>query len=50
VVDHHRTGGDLPRFAREVVWYARSASNLLYKMQRVAGDAANLEAAASTDG
>jgi radical SAM superfamily enzyme YgiQ (UPF0313 family) len=50
VVDHHRTGGDLPRFAREVVWYARSASNLLYKVQRVAGDAANLEAAASTDG
>lgn len=35
VVDHHRTGGDLVRFAREVVWYARSATNLPYRMERV---------------
>lgn len=44
VVDHHRTGGDLARFAREVVWYARSATNLPYRMERVAGDGPVLEA------
>lgn len=35
VTDHHRTGGDLVRFAREVVWYARSASNLPYRLTRL---------------
>jgi radical SAM superfamily enzyme YgiQ (UPF0313 family) len=40
VLDHHRTGGDLPRFAREVVWYARSATNLTYRMERIATDLA----------
>jgi radical SAM superfamily enzyme YgiQ (UPF0313 family) len=40
IVDQHRTGGDLPRFAREVVWYARSATNLLYRLERVRGEGA----------
>ncbi len=43
VVDHHRTGGDLARFAREVVWYARSATNLPYRMERVMDDGSGLE-------
>jgi hypothetical protein len=40
VLDQHRTGGDLARFAREVVWYARSATNLPYKMETIAEEGA----------
>ena len=50
VVDHHRTGGDLARFAREVVWYARSATNLPYRMERVTGDGPGLETLSSGAG
>jgi radical SAM superfamily enzyme YgiQ (UPF0313 family) len=50
VVDHHRTGGDRLRFAREVVWYARSAANLPYRMERVTDNplVAELSAAPGT--
>jgi radical SAM superfamily enzyme YgiQ (UPF0313 family) len=46
IVDHHRTAGDLERYAREVVWYARSATNLSYRLELVAGDGARGEPAA----
>jgi hypothetical protein len=50
VVDHHQTGGDRLRFAREVVWYARSAANLPYRMDRVTDNTlvAELSAAPGT--
>jgi hypothetical protein len=35
VIDQHQTGGDPVRFARQVVWYARSAANLPYRMERL---------------
>lgn len=35
VVDHHQVGGDLVRYAREVVWYARSATKLTYRIEPV---------------
>jgi radical SAM superfamily enzyme YgiQ (UPF0313 family) len=37
VVDHHRVGGDPARFAREVVWYGRSATTIPYRLVRVGG-------------
>jgi hypothetical protein len=47
VVDQHRTGGDLVRFAREVVWYARSATNLPYRLEPAGGSEPGLEPATS---
>jgi hypothetical protein len=35
IVDQHKTNGDLVRFAREVVWYGRSATNLVYRIESV---------------
>jgi hypothetical protein len=32
VVDHHQVGGDLGRFAREVVWYGRAATTIPYRL------------------
>lgn len=38
VIDHHRTGGDLARFAREVVWFGRSATTIPYRLVPASGD------------
>jgi len=37
-VDHHQVGGDLARFAREVVWYGRAATTIPYRLVPRAGE------------
>jgi hypothetical protein len=36
VVDQHDVGGDLPTYALKVAWYARSATDIPYRLERVA--------------
>lgn len=35
VVDHHQLSGDLPDYALKVAWYARSATNIPYRLERL---------------
>lgn len=48
IVDHHRTDGDLVRYARDVVWYARSATNLPYRLEQVGSESSRVEPAVSS--
>ncbi len=43
VVDQHQTGGDLTKYGLKVAWYARSATDIPYRLERIPAPARDRE-------